>query len=147
DNDCSAFVIACYSDPGLHAAREITTKPVLGIAECGILTALTLGQRFGVISILRKSIPRHLRYVGQMGLNDRMAGDRAIGLGVTQLTDEARPFAAMGEGAAGAPRGAAAAFWVVGCPGGRRYRARLQRHAALPVVEPSQAAVSMAIGR
>src|SRR5215475_14732726 len=23
DNDCSAFVIACYSDPGLHAAREI----------------------------------------------------------------------------------------------------------------------------
>ena len=32
DNDCSAFVIACYSDPGLHAARELTTKPVLGIA-------------------------------------------------------------------------------------------------------------------
>ena len=66
DNDCSAFVIACYSDPGLHAAREVTTKPVLGIAECGILTAMTLGQRFGVISILKKSIPRHLRYVGQM---------------------------------------------------------------------------------
>jgi len=88
DTDCSAFVIACYSDPGLHAARELTTKPVLGIAECGILTALTLGQRFGVISILRKSIPRHLRYVGQMGLNDRMAGDRAIGLGVVALADD-----------------------------------------------------------
>jgi Asp/Glu/hydantoin racemase len=55
DNDCSAFVIACYSDPGLHAAREVTSKPVLGIAECGILTALTLGQRFGVISILRRT--------------------------------------------------------------------------------------------
>ena len=55
DNDCSAFVIACYSDPGLHAAREVTTKPVLGIAECGILTALTLGHRFGVISILARS--------------------------------------------------------------------------------------------
>ena len=100
DNDCSAFVIACYSDPGLHAAQEVTSKPVLGIAECGILTALTLGQRFGVISILRKSIPRHLRYVGQMGLNDRMAGDRAIGLGVVELVDEARPFSRMAEGAA-----------------------------------------------
>ena len=100
DNDCSAFVIACYSDPGLHAAREITTKPVLGIAECGILTALTLGQRFGVISILRKSIPRHLRYVGQMGLNDRMAGDRAIGLGVVELSNEATTFARMAEVAA-----------------------------------------------
>src|SRR3977135_556435 len=101
DNDCSAFVIACYSDPGLHAAREITAKPVLGIAECGILTALTLGQRFGVISILRKSIPRHLRYVGQMGLNDRMAGDRAIGLGVVELSNEATTFARMAQAAAG----------------------------------------------
>ena len=48
----SAFVIACYSDPGLHSVRESTAKPVLGISECGILTALTLGQRFGVIAIL-----------------------------------------------------------------------------------------------
>ena len=39
----SAFVIACYSDPGLHSVREATQKPVLGISECGILTALTLG--------------------------------------------------------------------------------------------------------
>jgi Asp/Glu/hydantoin racemase len=31
---------------------------VLGISECGILTALTLGQKFGVIAILEKSIPR-----------------------------------------------------------------------------------------
>ena len=47
DNDCSAFVIACSSDPGLHAARELTLKPVLGIAECGILTALTWGSASG----------------------------------------------------------------------------------------------------
>src|SRR4029079_6590020 len=56
----SAVVIACYSDPGLYSAREATKKPVLGISECGILTALTLGQKFGVISILKQSIPRHL---------------------------------------------------------------------------------------
>ena len=146
-NEVDAFVIACYSDPGLHAAREITTKPVLGIAECGILTALTLGQRFGVISILRKSIPRHLRYVGQMGLNDRMAGDRAIGLGVTQLTDEARTFARMAEVAAELRDEDGADVLVMGCAGMARYRDRLQRHVGLPVVEPSQAAVSMAIGR
>ena len=121
DNDCSAFVIACYSDPGLHAAREITTKPVLGIAECGILTALTLGQRFGVISILRKSIPRHLRYVGQMGLNDRMAGDRAIGLGVVELSNEATHLRPHGRGRRRTARR------------GRRRRAGhgLRRHGAL----------------
>ena len=147
DNDCSAFVIACYSDPGLHAAREITAKPVLGIAECGILTALTLGQRFGVISILRKSIPRHLRYVGQMGLADRMAGDRAIGLGVTELSNEATTFARMAEVAAELRDEDGADVLIMGCAGMARYRDRLSRHVGLPVVEPSQAAVSMAIGR
>lgn len=145
--DCSAFVIACYSDPGLHAAREVTTKPVLGIAECGILTAMTLGQRFGVISILRKSIPRHLRYVGQMGVMDRMAGDRAIGLGVLALADEVRTFARMAEVAAELRDLDGADVLVMGCAGMARYRERLQRHVGLPVVEPSQAAVAMAIGR
>ncbi|MGH6917807.1 MAG: aspartate/glutamate racemase family protein, partial [Geminicoccaceae bacterium] len=45
--DAAAFVIACFSDPGLHLAREATPRPVLGIAECGMLVALTLGERFG----------------------------------------------------------------------------------------------------
>ncbi len=63
DNDAAAFVIACYSDPGLQAARESTERPVLGIAECAMLTALTRGERFGLISILESGIPRHLRYV------------------------------------------------------------------------------------
>src|SRR5438874_2289587 len=41
EETASAFVIACFSDPGLHSAREITRKPVFGIAECAIVTALT----------------------------------------------------------------------------------------------------------
>ena len=61
DDEAAAFVVACFSDPGLHSARDVTRKPVLGIAECGILAALTLGQRFGIIAILAKSVPRHLR--------------------------------------------------------------------------------------
>src|SRR5262245_48825920 len=40
DNRSDAFVIACYSDPGLHLCREGTSRPVFGIAECGVLTAL-----------------------------------------------------------------------------------------------------------
>ncbi|KMO39202.1 Asp/Glu racemase, partial [Methylobacterium tarhaniae] len=46
-----AYVIACYSDPGLHVCREATDRPVLGIAECGILTALARADRFGVIAV------------------------------------------------------------------------------------------------
>lgn len=40
-----AFVIACFSDPGLHTAREVAGgRPVMGIAEWGILRALTPGR-------------------------------------------------------------------------------------------------------
>ena len=86
----SAFVIACYSDPGLHSLREATKKPVLGISECGILTALTLGQKFGVIAILKQSIPRHLRYVGALGVSERLAGELPVGLRVASRS-ECRP--------------------------------------------------------
>src|SRR5436309_4226040 len=68
DNSSDAFVIACYSDPGLHVCREGTRRPVFGIAESGVLTALARAGRFGVITIGRRSIPRHLRYLRQMAL-------------------------------------------------------------------------------
>src|SRR5215470_7436244 len=93
--ETAAFVIACFSDPGLFAAREATTKPVLGIAECGILTALTLGHRFGVISILARSVPRHLRCIAAMGVRDRLAADLPIGLGVLELADAGRTLTRM----------------------------------------------------
>src|SRR5436190_5738113 len=93
----SAFVLACYSDPGLHSLREATKKPVLGISECGILTALTLGQKFGVIAILKQSIPRHLRYVSALGVSERLAGELPVGLRVVELSDEKRTFRRMTE--------------------------------------------------
>ncbi|HAP27244.1 MAG TPA: Asp/Glu racemase, partial [Achromobacter sp.] len=71
----AGYVIACFSDPGLHAVREATRKPVLGISECGMLTALTLGQRVGVIAILRQSLPRHGRMFGATGLSGRVAAE------------------------------------------------------------------------
>ncbi len=54
-NRTSAFVIACFSDPGLHAAREASRVPVFGIAQCGYAAATAVGERFGVISILSRS--------------------------------------------------------------------------------------------
>ena len=143
----SAFVIACYSDPGLHSVREATAKPVLGISECGILTALTLGQKFGVIAILQKSIPRHLRYMGAMGVMDRLAGELPVGLAVTELSDEKKTFGRMVDVATALRDVHGANVIVMGCAGMARYRKPLQDAVGLPVVEPSQAAVGMAIAR
>lgn len=147
ERECAAFVIACYSDPGLHTARETTAKPVLGISECGVLTALTLGQRFGVIAILKKSIPRHLRYLGAMGVTGRLAAELAVGLSVAELADEKRTFSRMREVGIALRDAHGADVVVMGCAGMARYRAPLEQALGIPVVEPTQAATAMAIGR
>ena len=143
----AAFVIACYSDPGLHSLREATKKPVLGISECGILTALTLGHRFGVIAILEKSIPRHLRYVGALGVTERLAGELAVGIPVVELSNEEKTFRRMVEVGKALRERHGADVVVMGCAGMARYRKPLQDEIGIPVVEPTQAAVAMAIGR
>ena len=143
----SAFVIACYSDPGLHSLREATRKPVLGISECGILTALTLGQKFGVIAILKQSIPRHLRYVGALGVTERLAAELPVGIPVVELSNEKKTFGRMVEVGKELRDRHGADVVVMGCAGMARYRKPLQEEIGIPVVEPTQAAVAMAIGR
>ena len=147
DAEYAAFVIACYSDPGLHSVREATRKPVLGISECGLLTALTLGQRFGVIAILQQSSPRHLRYVGALGVSERLAAELPVGLKVVQLSDEQKTFGRMVEVGKTLREQHGADVVVMGCAGMARYRKPLQDAIGIPVVEPTQAAVTMAIGR
>jgi allantoin racemase len=147
DREAAAFVVACFSDPGLHAAREVTEKPVLGIAECGILTALTLGHRFGVIAILARSVPRHLRYIAAMGVKDRLAGDLPIELGVTALADERTTLRRMIAVGRQLRDQHGADVLVMGCAGMARYREALEESVQIPVVEPTQAAVAMALGR
>ena len=147
DGEYAAFVIACYSDPGLHSVREATRKPVLGISECGILTALTLGHRFGVIAILQQSIPRHLRYVGALGVTERLAAELPVGIPVVELSDEKKTFGRMVEVGRVLREQHGADVVVMGCAGMARYRKPLQDEIGIPVVEPTQAAVAMAIGR
>lgn len=145
--DASAFVIACYSDPGLHLLREQVQQPVLGIGECGVLTALTLGERFGVIAILDRSIPRHLRSYGAMGVQQRFAGELAIGLNVQELAQRERTLARMTEIGLRLRDKRGADVIVMGCAGMAAYRDPLQQALGVPVVEPTQAAVGMAIAR
>ena len=145
-DDAAAFVIACFSDPGLHAAREATERPVFGIAECGLLSALTLGERFGIVAILESSLGRHLRYVRQLGLDARFAGDLPLGLGVVELADDAGTFGRMVEVGRRLKDRHGADVLVLGCAGMARHRAPLAAALVMPVVDPTQAALTMAIG-
>ncbi|MDP5084381.1 MAG: aspartate/glutamate racemase family protein [Yoonia sp.] len=145
--DAAGYVIACFGDPGLHALRDQTALPVTGIQEAAVMTALSLGQRFGVIAILPASIPRHLRAFGAMGVLDRLAGDRALGLGVADLADPDKSLNAMIATGKRLRDEDGANVLIMGCAGMAHYRSILSTETGLPVVEPCQAAVAMALGQ
>ena len=148
DNSADAFVVACFSDPGLHSARETTARPVMGISESAITTALTLGERFGILAILPASVARHKRYIRQMGLEGRLAGDRPIGVGVTGLNADGAEDEVEGRMTAVGRQlieDDGADVLIMGCAGMARYRQRLEDSLGVPVIDPSQAAVAQAI--
>lgn len=144
DNAADAFVIACFSDPGLHSAREISKHPVFGISECAILSALSLGERFGIIAILPASVSRHQRYIRQMGLESRFAADLPIGVGVTDLKGDEVEERMAGVGGQLIDEHGADVL-ILGCAGMADYRSRLEARLGVPVIDPSQAATAQAI--
>ena len=145
DNSSDAFVIACYSDPGLYVCREGTTRPVFGIAECGVLTALARAGRFGVIAISQRSISRHRRYLLQMGLADRFAGERPLGMSVAETASGEKTLERMVEVGRYLKEKDGAEALVMGCAGMARHRAPLEQALGVPVIDPTQAAVTMAL--
>ncbi len=139
-----AFVIACFSDPGLDAARRRTVKPVIGCAESAFLTALMLGRRFGVIAILPESAERHRRYVRRLGLESHFAASLPVGLGVTALEGDgvAERLADVGRSLI-ADHGAD--VLILGCAGMARHREDLAAALGVPIIDPTQAGVAHAL--
>lgn len=138
------FVLACFSDPGLFSAREVTAKPVIGIAQAGLLTALTLGQSIGVISILPTSIPRHWRYYRALGISETIAGDVPLGAAVAELADESKMTDRMIAAGRTLRENYGADVLVLGCAGMPHYRQVLENELSCTVIDPTQAAIAAA---
>ena len=72
--DADAVVIAAYADPGLGAARELLSIPVVGMAEAAMLTACMLGRRFAILTFAVALEPWYQECVEYNGLAGRCAG-------------------------------------------------------------------------
>ena len=144
-NDVAAFVIACYSDPGLHVCREATDRPVFGIQECGVLSAMAQGDRFGVIALQERSVRRHLLYLRQMGVIGRFAKERVANLSVEECAGGTKTFDKLCTVAHQLRDEDQADTVILGCAGMASHRSSLESKIGIPVIDPVQAAVSMAI--
>jgi allantoin racemase len=142
--DADAYVIACASDPGIEAVRAVTNRPVLGIFRSAAAAAVARAERFGVIALVESSKARHRLGLRAMGLEDRLAGEVALNLPMETLLDpDAARAALIAAGRELAAMGAETL--ILGCTGMAHHRMAVWDAVRLPVIEPAQAAVGLAL--
>lgn len=146
-SDAAALIVACFSDPGVPALRSMMDVPVIGIQEAAVSVSLTLGARFGIVAILLASVERQRTAMMAQGLTDRWAGSLPLGLGVADLADPSKTLDRLIEVANKLRETRDADVIILGCAGMGRYRREIEAAMGLPVVDPVQAAATIAVGR
>jgi allantoin racemase len=145
-----AAIIDCMGDPGLEAARERVSIPVIGPAEASMHVACMLGHRFSVVTVLDTLIPAFDHHALRMGLTTRLASVRTVGIPVLDLEDHTRLIEAAIRESLQAVEDDGAHVIILGCTGMAGVAQALldgleQHHVTnVPVIDPTVLAVKMA---
>ena len=144
-NDAAdAFVIACYSDPGLEESRSVVSHPVFGIQESAVSLSATFERRFGVLALGRESIQRHIAYIRQLGYQAFHAGERPLDVSVDEAANDPRVLQKIIDTGRQLIEEDGAEMLIFGCAGLAVHRKAAQLELGVPVIDPVQAAVKMA---
>ncbi len=142
-----AYIIGCFGDPGLFAAREIMDAPVLGIAEAAMLTACMLGYRFSILDVMKRTWPQLEDLLSRYGLRDRCASIRAVEMTVleTETKSDHVRFRLVEE-ARKAVEEDRAEVLLLGCAGMAGLDKEIEEALGVPVLDGVICAVKMAEG-
>ncbi|MEQ9722750.1 allantoin racemase [Yersinia alsatica] len=137
-------IIACFGDPGLLAARELASAPVIGIAEAAMHMATLVATRFSIVTTLPRTliIARHL--LQQYGFEHQCAALHAINLPVLAL-EEGSGLAQqkVREKCLQAKQQDGSGAIVLGCGGMADLARQLTQELGIPVIDGVSAAVKM----
>ena len=144
DTDTDAFVVACFGDTGVDAAREVAHGVVVGMTEAALQAACLVAHRFAVVTMPARTVAHSERVVRALGVEHRCVV-RSVEVAVHELergsTHLLAAFAAEGRRAI-AEDGAEAV--VLGCAGLADLVEPLAAELGVPVIEGVAAAVGFA---
>jgi allantoin racemase len=140
----AGYVVACFDDTGLDAARCAASAPVVGIGEAAFHVASLVAGRFSVVTTLSRSIPAIEHNLVRYGLASRCAKVRAAEVPVLELDRPGSSARARVSGEIDAAlRHDRAEAIVLGCAGMAAFAAELGREHGVPVVDGVAAAVRL----
>ena len=139
-----AVLLACFSDPGLEAARVISDIPVLGIGEISMHVAAMMGERFTVLTMTSKRVAAKEAEVWHFKLRDSAAPVRPLGMSVAEIeADEQRARRQILRVAEEAAREDGAEVIVLGCAGMAGYAEGIREKLGLEVIDPTSVALKV----
>ena len=140
-----AIVLACFSDPSLDAAKEVSDVPVIGIEEATLHVAAMLGHKFSIMTSLSSRIPTRDLHVRLHGLESAFASAPALNMPVLEM--DANPEKAKArilELARKAVQEDGAEVIVLGCAGLAGYAEDIERELGAVVLDPTSVAFKVA---
>lgn len=147
-----AIVIDCMGDPGLKAAREVVSIPVLGPSETSMHLAAMLGHSFSVVTVLDSVVPMIENLAKVYGTSGKLVSVRVINIPVLEL--EAAPeklTQELAKASLAAVESDGAHAIVLGCTGFLGCAEAIDtalkaKGYNLPVIDPIPATVCVAAG-
>jgi allantoin racemase len=134
------YVIACFGDTGIDAARERAAGPVVGMTEAALQAAALVAHRFTVITMPPRTIAMTDRVVAALGLGHRCTV-RAVDVAVADIESGAGPaYVVFAEEARTALAADGAEAVVLGCAGLTELVTALRASLGVPVIDGVAAA-------
>jgi len=140
-----AHIIACFGDPGLHAAREIARAPVLGIAEAAMHAASFVGSHFSIVTTLERTCGIAAHLTERYGMQRFCNNIRACEIAVLELDNPAsQAYATIMQECRLALEQDRVDCIVLGCAGMADLCQTISQELGVPVIDGVSAAVSFA---
>jgi allantoin racemase len=136
----AGYVIACFGDPGLDAAREIASGPVIGIAEAAMHTASHLGSGFSVVTTLKRTIGRATELAEHYGMQRFCCGIHACEIPVLELDTDPDARKVITEACRDAVEADGSDSVVLGCAGMADMCSDISAELGVPVIDGVTAA-------
>ncbi|MGD8648263.1 MAG: aspartate/glutamate racemase family protein, partial [Desulfobacterales bacterium] len=145
DEGYDAVILACFSDPGLEAAREVSIIPVIGIEESTLHMAAMLGAKFSIMTPRKQRIASKCEHVHIRGLSHFLASVRSLDLTVAETdSDPAKTKQRLMDVAKVAVEEDGAEVIVMGCAGMAGYAREIEETLSVKVLDPAAVALKTA---
>jgi len=140
-----AHIIACLGDPAIDAAREISTVPVIGIANAAFQLATQVSYKFGIVTTMKRSVPTSEYLLQRYGYEHLCCGIRATEIPVLDLESVGNEvYFKLKKGCEKSINIDGAEAIVLGCAGMSDLASQLSLELGVPIIDGVSAAIKLA---